>query len=117
MQAVGNAILERNPEKRVLYTTTEEFSNEFIAAIKEGRIKNFRDTFRNLDVLLLDDIQFFERIFGRGMGDTEEEFFHTFNKLQESGKQIIMISDRYPQDIKNLSKRLESRFISGLSNI
>lgn len=115
MQAVGNAILERNPEKRVLYTTTEEFSNEFIAAIKEGRIKNFRDTFRNLDVLLLDDIQFFERIFGRGMGDTEEEFFHTFNKLQESGKQIIMISDRYPQDIKNLSKRLESRFISGLS--
>ena len=66
-------------------------------------------------MLLLDDIQFFEKIFARGGGDTEEEFFHTFNKLQESGKQIIMISDRYPKDIKNLSKRLESRFVSGLS--
>ena len=115
MQAVGNAILEKSPEKRVFYCTTEEFTNEYITAIREGRIKNFRDNFRGLDVLLLDDIQFFEKIFARGGGDTEEEFFHTFNKLQESGKQIIMISDRYPKDIKNLSKRLESRFVSGLS--
>ena len=115
MQAVGNAILEKSPEKRVFYCTTEEFTNEYITAIREGRIKNFRDNFRGLDVLLLDDIQFFEKIFARGGGDTEEEFFHTFNKLQEAGKQIIMISDRYPKDIKNLSKRLESRFVSGLS--
>jgi chromosomal replication initiator protein dnaA len=115
MQAVGNAILEKSPEKRVFYCTTEEFTNEYITAIREGRIKSFRDNFRGLDVLLLDDIQFFEKIFARGGGDTEEEFFHTFNKLQESGKQIIMISDRYPKDIKNLSKRLESRFVSGLS--
>lgn len=115
MQAVGNAILERNPNKRVYYSTSEEFSNEFFKVLQEGRIQHFRDKFRALDVLLLDDIQFFEKVFGRGEGTVEEEFFHTFNKLQELGKQIIMISDRYPKEIKNLSKRLESRFLSGLS--
>lgn len=115
MQAVGNEILERRPDKRVYYITSEEFSNEFIRVLREGKIQEFRDTFRNLDVLLLDDIQFFERIFARGSGDAEEEFFHTFNKLQALGKQIIMISDRYPTDIKNLSKRLETRFIQGVS--
>ena len=66
-------------------------------------------------MLLLDDIQFFEKVFGRGEGTVEEEFFHTFNKLQELGKQIIMISDKSPKEIKNLSKRLESRFLSGLT--
>ena len=115
MQAVGNAILENNPSKRVYYSTSEEFSNEFFKVLNSGRIQHFRDTFRALDVLLLDDIQFFEKVFGRGEGTVEEEFFHTFNKLQELGKQIIMISDRYPKDIKNLSKRMESRFLSGLS--
>ena len=115
MQAVGNAILEKDPTKRVYYSTSEEFANEFFKVLNSGRIQHFRDTFRALDVLLLDDIQFFEKVFGRGEGTVEEEFFHTFNKLQESGKQIIMISDRYPKDIKNLSKRLESRFVSGLS--
>lgn len=114
MQAAGNAILERYPEKRVYYSTSEEFANEFFKVLKEGRIQNFRDTFRALDVLLLDDIQFFERVFARGEGTVEEEFFHTFNKLQALGKQIIMISDRYPKEIKNLSKRLESRFVAGL---
>lgn len=115
MQAVGNAILERNPNKRVYYCTSEEFSNEFYKVLKDGMIQNFRDSFRALDVLLLDDIQFFERVFGRGEGAVEEEFFHTFNKLQASGKQIMMISDKYPKEIKNLSKRLETRFLSGLS--
>ena len=81
--------------------------------LQKGEIQEFRDTFRSLDVLLLDDIQFFEKVFGKGGGTIEEEFFHTFNKLQELGKQIIMISDRYPKDIKNLSKRMESRFLSG----
>ena len=115
MQAVGNAILENDPSKRVYYSTSEEFANEFFKVLNSGRIQHFRDTFRALDVLLLDDIQFFEKVFGRGEGTVEEEFFHKFNKLQELGKQIIMISDKSPKEIKNLSKRLESRFLSGLT--
>ena len=115
MQAVGNAILENDPSKRVYYSTSEEFANEFFKVLNSGRIQHFRDTFRALDVLLLDDIQFFEKVFGRGEGTVEEELFHTFNKLQELGKQIIMISDKSPKEIKNLSKRLESRFLSGLT--
>ena len=115
MQAVGNEILKKSPEKRVYYSTSEEFANEFFKVLNSRRIQNFRDIFRNLDVLLLDDIQFFEKVFGRGEGTVEEEFFHTFNKLQELGKQIIMISDKSPKEIKNLSKRLESRFLSGLT--
>ena len=115
MQAVGNAILENDPSKRVYYSTSEEFANEFFKVLNSGRIQHFRDTFRALDVLLLDDIQFFEKVFGRGEGTVEEEFFHTFNKLLDLGKQIIMISDKSPKEIKNLSKRLESRFLSGLT--
>ena len=115
IQAVGNAIVERYPYKKVFYSTSEEFSNTFFQMLQKGEIQEFRDVFRSLDVLLLDDIQFFEKVFGKGGGTIEEEFFHTFNKLQELGKQIIMISDRYPKDIKNLSKRMESRFLSGLS--
>ena len=115
MQAVGNAIVERRPDKKVYYITSEEFSNEYYRVLREHRIEEFRDSFRSLDVLLLDDIQFFEKIFGQGEGKVQEEFVHTFNKLQESGKQIIMISDRYPKDIKNLSERLETRFVQGFS--
>ena len=123
MQAVGNAILLENPNKRVLYSSSENFSNEYISSLRAGHfsnnqiqnVQNFRDKFRTLDVLLIDDIQFFERVFGQGTGSVEEEFFHTFNALQEQGKQIIMSSDRLPKEIKNLSSRLESRFISGLS--
>ena len=115
MQAVGNAIIERRPDKKVYYITSEEFSNEYYRVLREHRIEEFRDSFRSLDVLLLDDIQFFEKIFAQGEGKVQEEFFHTFNKLQESGKQIIMISDRYPKDIKNLSERLETRFVQGFS--
>ena len=115
IQAVGNAIVEKYPYKKVFYSTSEEFSNTFFQMLQKGEIQEFRDVFRSLDVLLLDDIQFFEKVFGKGGGTIEEEFFHTFNKLQELGKQIIMISDRYPKDIKNLSKRMESRFLSGLS--
>lgn len=115
IQGVGNAIIEKYPHKKVFYSTSEEFSNTFYQVLQKGEIQEFRDVFRSLDVLLLDDIQFFEKVFGKGSGSIEEEFFHTFNKLQEQGKQIIMISDRYPKEIKNLSKRLESRFLSGLS--
>ena len=112
---MGNAVVERYPYKKVFLSTSEEFSNTFFQMLQKGEIQEFRDVFRSLDVLLLDDIQFFEKVFGKGGGTIEEEFFHTFNKLQELGKQIIMISDRYPKDIKNLSKRMESRFLSGLS--
>lgn len=115
MQAVGNAILDRRPDKKVFYVTSEEYSNEYYKALKEKRIDEFREAFRSLDVLLLDDIQFFEKVFGSGEGKVQEEFFHTFNKLQEQGKQIILISDRYPKDIKNLSERLETRFVQGFS--
>ncbi len=115
IQAVGNAILERYPYKKVFYSTSEEFSNTFFQVLQRGEVQEFREVFRSLDVLLLDDIQFFEKVFGEGRGTIEEEFFHTFNKLQDMGKQIIMISDRYPKEIKNLSKRMESRFLSGLS--
>ncbi len=123
MQAVGNAILKKNPTKRILYSSSENFSNEYISSLRAGHfsnnqiqnVQNFRDKFRTLDVLLIDDIQFFERVFGQGTGSVEEEFFHTFNALQEQGRQIIMSSDRLPKEIKNLSSRLESRFISGLS--
>lgn len=115
LQATGNSIVKKYPYKKVFYSTSEEFSNTFFQMLQKGEIQEFRDTFRSLDVLLLDDIQFFEKVFGKGGGTIEEEFFHTFNKLQELGKQIIMISDRYPKDIKNLSKRMESRFLSGLS--
>ena len=104
LQAVGNAVVERYPYKKVFYSTSEEFSNTFFQMLQKGEIQEFRDV-----------LQFFEKVFGKGGGTIEEEFFHTFNKLQELGKQIIMISDRYPKDIKNLSKRMESRFLSGLS--
>ena len=118
MHAVGNAILDRDSNKKVLYCTSEQFNNEFINSLRAGQfanVQNFRDKFRTLDVLLIDDIQFFEKVFGQGTGSVEEEFFHTFNTLQELGKQIIMSSDRLPKEIRNLSKRIESRFESGLS--
>ena len=118
MHAVGNAILDKDPNKKVLYCTSENFNNEFINSLRAGQfanVQNFRDKFRTLDVLLIDDIQFFEKVFGQGTGSVEEEFFHTFNTLQELGKQIIMSSDRLPREIRNLSKRIESRFDSGLS--
>ena len=116
IQATGNAIVEKYPYKKVFFIQLRKnFQTLFSRCFRRGEIQEFRDTFRSLDVLLLDDIQFFEKVFGKGGGTIEEEFFHTFNKLQELGKQIIMISDRYPKDIKNLSKRMESRFLSGLS--
>lgn len=115
IQGVGNEILSRRPDKRICYITSEEFSNEYTKSIREYSIDKFRENFRNLDVLLLDDIQFFEKIFGKGEGKIEEEFFNTFNKLQDSGKQIILVSDKYPKDMKNLSKRIETRFVQGMT--
>jgi chromosomal replication initiator protein len=109
MHAIGHAILRRNPEARVAYLSTEKFTNEFIQALQENSLTKFRQRYRHADVLLLDDVQFLankERI--------QEEFFHTFNDLFESGKQIILSSDRRASEIQKLEARLVSRFEWGL---
>lgn len=113
MHAVGHFILQQNPNQKILYITSEKFTNDFINAIKnqgkEGNIA-FRNRYRNVDVLLVDDIQFIA-----GKEGTQEEFFHTFNALYEANKQIIISSDKPPKDIEPLEERLRSRFEWGLT--
>ncbi len=109
MHAIGHYIQEQYPEKRLLYITSETFTNDLITAIAQNRNLEFRSRFRNVDVLMVDDIQFIA-----GRDSTQEEFFHTFNALHTSGKQIILTSDKPPQDISRLEERLRSRFAWGL---
>jgi chromosomal replication initiator protein len=109
MQAIGNEILRRDAGKRIRYVTSEEFTNEFTSTIRDKKTKNFADLYRNLDVLIVDDIQFLgnkER--------TQEEFFHTFNTLHQANKQVILSSDKPPKAIPNLEDRLRSRFEMGM---
>jgi len=110
LQAIGNEALRRNPATKVLYVTCEKFTNEFINAVKTGRGKEFKDTYRNVDLLLIDDIQFLT-----GKDGTQEEFFHTFNALYEANKQVAMTSDRPPKQIPALEHRLVSRFEWGMT--
>ena len=109
MHAIGNRILENNPNSNVLYVTSEKFTNQLINAIKDNKTEIFRNKYRNIDVLLIDDIQFIA-----GKDRVQEEFFHTFNTLRENGKQIIISSDKPPRDIEFLEDRLKSRFEWGL---
>lgn len=109
MHAIGHYIHQQYPEKRLLYTTSENFTNELISAIQQNRNTEFRNRFRNVDVLMVDDIQFIA-----GRDSTQEEFFHTFNALHTAGKQIILTSDKPPQEIARLEERLSSRFAWGL---
>ena len=109
MQAIGHYVIGHNPGYKVLYVTSEKFTNELIQAIRDDRNEQFRTKYRNIDVLLIDDIQFIG-----GKERTQEEFFHTFNSLYEANKQIIVSSDKSPNDIITLEERLRSRFEWGL---
>ena len=109
MHAIANEILINNRNANILYVTSEKFTNQLINAIKDNKNEMFRNKYRNIDVLLIDDIQFIA-----GKERIQEEFFHTFNTLHESGKQIIISSDRPPKDINLLEDRLKSRFEWGL---
>ena len=109
MHAIGHYMLNANPSIKLVYITSENFTNELISAIQNNRNTEFRERFRNVDVLMVDDIQFIA-----GRDSTQEEFFHTFNQLHASGKQIIISSDKPPRDIPTLEERLRSRFEWGL---
>lgn len=109
MHAIGNEIEKNFSDKKIIYVTSEKFTNEFVNSIKDGKNEQFRNKYRNIDVLLIDDIQFIA-----GKKQVQEEFFHTFNTLHENKCQIIMSSDKAPKDIDNLEDRLTSRFEWGL---
>ncbi|MEY3774314.1 MAG: hypothetical protein RLZZ129_1094 [Verrucomicrobiota bacterium] len=109
MHAIGHAIIRQKPDARVAYLSTEKFTNEFIQALQENSLTKFRQRYRHVDVLLIDDVQFLA-----GKERIQEEFFHTFNDLFESGKQIVLSSDRRASEIQKLESRLVSRFEWGL---
>ncbi|GAA0334589.1 chromosomal replication initiator protein DnaA [Bacillus carboniphilus] len=109
MHSIGHYVIEHNPKAKVVYLSSEKFTNEFINSIRDNKAVDFRNKYRNVDVLLIDDIQFLA-----GKESTQEEFFHTFNTLHEESKQIIISSDRPPKEIPTLEERLRSRFEWGL---
>ena len=109
MHAIAHEVHQNHPDYKIIYVTSEEFGNDFIAGINSGNTASFHDKYRNADVLLVDDVQFFSN--KEGM---QEEFFHTFNKLHAEGKQIVLTSDKSPKELKTLEERIRSRFEWGL---
>lgn len=109
MQGIAHELLRRTPTLRLAYVGTEQFTNEFIGAIQTGAMGDFRRRFREIDLLLVDDVQFL-----KGKESTQEEFFHTFNAIYEGGRQIVLTSDRPPKEIPGLESRLVSRFEWGM---
>lgn len=109
LQAVGHSMVQKNPHLKILYVSSEKFTNEFISSIREKHTKEFKDKYRNVDLLLIDDIQFIG-----GKEETQEEFFHTFNELHQQGKQVVLTSDRPPKAIPSLEDRLRSRLEWGM---
>ncbi|NMB92530.1 MAG: chromosomal replication initiator protein DnaA, partial [Parcubacteria group bacterium] len=108
-QAIGNEIKNKYPKKKIVYVSCEQFTNEFVQAISNGKINQFKKKYRDADVLLVDDIQFLSHKEG-----TQEEFFHTFNALHQSNRQIVLTADRQPQSLSEIAKRLTSRFAGGM---
>ncbi|WP_056995564.1 chromosomal replication initiator protein DnaA [Limosilactobacillus equigenerosi] len=109
MQAIANKMLERNPNARIKYVTSETFVNDYVNSIRRGSQEQFRNEYRNLDALLVDDIQFFA-----SKDETQLEFFNTFNALHDNNKQIVLTADQNPKQIPNLTERLVSRFVWGV---
>ena len=109
MHAVGHKIMQRLPKAKILYISSEDFTNQLIGAIQNRTTTKFREKYRSVDILLIDDIQFIA-----GKESTQEEFFHTFNTLYDAHKQIVVSSDRPPKEIQALEERLVSRFAWGL---
>tara|TARA_B110001454_G_scaffold41795_1_gene41085 strand:- start:334 stop:1671 length:1338 start_codon:yes stop_codon:yes gene_type:complete len=110
LHAIGNRLLETKPDCRIVIATSEKFTLDFVNGLRKNRTIEFARHYRQADILLIDDIQFF-----RGKEQTQEQFFHTFNELYQSGKQIVLTADRYPGEMQGLQDRLLSRFQSGLS--
>ncbi|MEO7362511.1 MAG: chromosomal replication initiator protein DnaA, partial [Gemmatimonadaceae bacterium] len=109
MQGIAHELLRRTPSLRLAYVGTEQFTNEFVSAIQAGQMGDFRRRFREIDLLLVDDVQFL-----KGKESTQEEFFHTFNAIYEAGRQVVLTSDRPPKEIPGLEARLVSRFEWGM---
>jgi len=109
LHAVGHQMLTQKPETRVCYCSAEKFMHEMVNCIRLNKMEEFRERYRSVDVLLIDDIQFIA-----GRERTQVEFFHTFNSLYESHKQIVITSDKFPREMPNLEERLRSRFEWGL---
>lgn len=109
LNAIGNAFIDKRPNMVVCYVSSEQFTNEVISCLRHGKMAEFKEKYRNVDALLMDDIQFIS-----GKTTTQEEFFHTFNSLYEKQKQIVVSSDRPPQEISDITDRLRSRFHMGL---
>lgn len=110
LHAIGNALIERNPQARVLYLSSETFTNELIQSLRIGKMEDFKTRLRTIDLLLIDDIQFIS-----GKERTQEEFFHTFNALYSARKQIVLTADKMPQDMPGIEERLQTRFTWGLA--